>query len=70
MCPAKPDINIKCWLAIARQEKIDNLEKPNGYNSCDAQLWLWEEQVSIYFTYLSVSDYTFSASTLEVNLRQ
>ena len=24
---------------IARHEKIDNLEKPNGYNSCDAQLW-------------------------------
>ena len=41
MCPAKPDINIKCRLAIARHDKIDNLEKPNGYNSCDAQLCLY-----------------------------
>ena len=40
MCPAKPDINIKCWIAIAHHEKIDNLEKPNGYNSCDALLWV------------------------------
>ena len=40
MCPAKPDINIECWFAIARHEKIDKLEKPNGYNSCNAQLCL------------------------------
>ena len=31
--------HIDSWLAIARQEKIDNLEKPNGCNSCNAQLW-------------------------------
>ena len=31
MCQAKSDINIKCWLAIARQENINNQEKTNGY---------------------------------------
>ena len=30
--------HIDSWLAVARHEKIDNLEKPNGYNSCNAQL--------------------------------
>ena len=30
--------HIDSWLAIARHEKSDQLEKSNGYNSCDAQL--------------------------------
>ena len=30
--------HIDSWLAIARHEKIDQLKKSNGYNSCDAQL--------------------------------
>ena len=53
MCPAKLDINIKCWLAIARDEKIDNLEKTNGYNSCDAlsratrRSIIWRSQMDI-----------------------
>ena len=32
MCSAKPDINIICWLAVTRQENIDNLRNQNGYN--------------------------------------
>ena len=36
--PAKRDINIEWWLAIARHKEIGKLEKSNGYNSCDAQL--------------------------------
>ena len=31
--------HIDSWLAIARHEQIDQLEKSNGYHSCDAQLW-------------------------------
>ena len=50
VCPAKPDINIKCWLAIARHEKIDNFEKPNGYNSCNAQLWFVHVRVWVSVT--------------------
>ena len=30
MCPAKPDINIECWLATARQENIARLVDQNG----------------------------------------
>ena len=32
LCPAKPDINIECWLATARQEKIARLLNVNRYN--------------------------------------
>ena len=35
--------HIDSWLAIARHEKIDNLEKPNGYNSCNAHLCLFTD---------------------------
>ena len=38
--------HIDSWLAIARHEKIDQLEKSNGYNSCNAQLC--KEAISRY----------------------
>ena len=31
LCPAKPNINIDSWLAIARQENIVRLMGVNGY---------------------------------------
>ena len=31
MCPAKPDINMDCWLAVTRQEKIVSLNGVKGH---------------------------------------
>ena len=44
MCPAKPDINIECWFAVARRENIAKI--PQSGNTVR-----WDQEAQYAYTH-------------------